>query len=167
MALNSVTNVQCLQQGLAEQPGTMNTMPVNYAAENNFGGMSLGAYPGGEAVEVGRLDRFGPPRCKFLKIDVEGMELQVLKGASALIERLKPVLYVENDRPQNSAALLDFIDSIGYRMYWHRPTLYNPDNFLRNPNNIFPNIASHNLLCLHRSIQQNVAGLQPIEIRRA
>lgn len=167
MALNSVTNVHCFQQGLAEKPGSLNTVPVSYGSQNNFGGLALGNYAGGEVVEVGRLDRFNLPRCKLLKVDVEGMELQVLKGATGLIEKHKPILYVENDRPQNSDALIAFIDSLGYRMYWHRPGLFNPDNFLHNPNNVFGNIVSLNLLCLHGSMQQKVDGMQPVEIRRA
>ncbi len=34
----------------------------------------------------------------LIKIDVEGAELDVLKGGAALIARSRPLLYVENDR---------------------------------------------------------------------
>ena len=37
------------------------------------------------------------PRLKLLKIDAEGMEVNVLKGGLELIKRTKPILYVEND----------------------------------------------------------------------
>ena len=167
MAINSVTNAYCYQQGLSDQPGLMHMPPIDYFTSNNFGGAPLVMFAGGEQVEVNRLDRFNLPHCKLIKIDVEGMELQVLKGASGLIEKHRPVLYVENDRAEKSDALLAYIESIGYRMYFHRPMLFNPKNFFGNPNNIFGNVVSQNLLCFHRSQPQNIAGLPVGEIHRA
>jgi FkbM family methyltransferase len=46
-------------------------------------------------VETRRLDDFAVARCSFIKIDVEGHEEAVLDGASALIERERPVLMIE------------------------------------------------------------------------
>jgi hypothetical protein len=97
-----------------------------------------------------------------LKIDVEGMELRVLMGATGLIAAHKPMLYVENHRPQNSEALVAFIHSLGYRLYWHKPPLYNPDNFLRNPHNVFGDVVSLNLIGLHASMPQDIAGLEEL-----
>jgi FkbM family methyltransferase len=52
--------------------------------------------PGSSAVRMERLDDVGvPPGVALVKIDVEGMELKVLRGASELIDRDRPVLYVE------------------------------------------------------------------------
>jgi len=68
---------------------------------------------------------------RLIKIDVEGHELDVLKGAVHTIAKHKPILYVENDRLKNSVALLTFIKSLGYRMFWHLPLFHNPDNFAR------------------------------------
>ena len=164
MALNSVTNVYCYQVGLADKQGTMQTPPVNYAAGNNFGGLSLGQYPNGEIVEVIRLDNFKLPSCRLIKLDVEGMELQALQGASALLEKHKPVLYVENDRAENSDALIRHIDAAGYAMHWHYPPMYNPDNFLKNPTNVFGRMISKNMVCLHKSVPINLKGLEPVAI---
>ena len=38
-------------------------------------------------------------------------------------------------------------------MFWHKPPLFNPNNFLKNPNNIFSNIVSFNMLCIHDSVK--------------
>ena len=163
MALNSITNAHCYRVGLADQAGSLRTPPVNYAADNNFAGLPLGDFEGGEVVEVNRLDHFSLPACQLIKIDAVGMELQVLQGASGLIDKFKPVLYVANERPQNSDALVRHIDSLGYKMYAHRPALYNPDNFLRNPTNVFGNVISMNLLCFHSSTPHNIQGLPAVE----
>ena len=33
-------------------------------------------------------------------------------------------------------------------MYWHRPPLFNPNNFLKNPQNIFGNVIAQNMFCV-------------------
>lgn len=48
-------------------------------------------------VPVRRLDSFEFARVRLIKIDVEGHELAVLRGAEALLERDHPVLVVELD----------------------------------------------------------------------
>lgn len=46
-------------------------------------------------VPMRRLDEFNLDRVSFVKIDVEGHELEVLKGAAELIERERPTLLIE------------------------------------------------------------------------
>lgn len=50
-----------------------------------------------------------------LKIDVEGAELECLKGASASLKKYRPLLWLEihNDSPRK-ALILDFLKSYGY-----------------------------------------------------
>jgi hypothetical protein len=75
------------------------------------------------------------------------MEKAVLDGAADTIGRCRPVLYVENDRRDQSAALIATIQSLGYRLYWHTPPLYSADNFFANTVNHFPGLVSGNVLC--------------------
>ena len=53
------------------------------------------------------------PRLDLIKIDVEGMEADVLRGAGGLIRRHKPVIYAENDKPEKSPELVRLIRSHG------------------------------------------------------
>ncbi len=46
-------------------------------------------------VEVGTLDAFGLTQVRFIKVDVEGSEHEVLDGARATIARDRPVLLLE------------------------------------------------------------------------
>lgn len=84
----------------------------------------------------------------FIKADVEGMELEILRGAVATVDRCRPVLYVEDDREQNTAALRAWLISHGYRLYLHTPPLYNPENWRGSRVNVFGRIVSINLLCI-------------------
>src|SRR5262249_13602917 len=79
------------------------------------------------------------------------MEQAALEGATATLSRLKPVLYVENDRREKSESLIRCLDSLGYSMYWHAPPLFNPRNYFGNPRNVFGPIVSRNMLCINRS----------------
>ncbi len=164
MALNSLTNVVCRQCAVGEAAGEIVVPALDYHRDSNFGGLGLGGYTSGENVSVVTIDSLDLQRCKFIKIDVEGMEKSVLEGAVNTVARLRPILYVENDRKEKSAELIRYIDSLGYLMYWHLPLLYNPRNYFGNSDNVFPNIVSHNMLCCHRSVSHNFIGLEPVEI---
>ena len=152
LALNNVGNVVSKQQGLSEVPGTMWASPPDMGAVANFGGVALGD-SGQEPVEIVTLDSLGLPRLDVIKIDVEGMEETVIRGGIDTIRRLRPKLYVENDMqgsaPQRSASLIRMIRALGYRLWWHRPSLYSPQNFRGFQANIFPaNVVSINMLCI-------------------
>jgi FkbM family methyltransferase len=62
------------------------------------------------------------PEPGFIKVDVEGTELRVLKGAQAIIEKHRPVLMIEVYRPYIEVDPLDLFHWImdrGYRcLYW-------------------------------------------------
>ena len=47
--------------------------------------------------------------------------------------------------------LIDRADGLGYTMYWHKPLLFQPNNFAGNPENVFDNIASYNMLCIPKA----------------
>jgi len=49
-----------------------------------------------------------------------------------------------------------------YRLFWHRPPLYNPDNFFANGDNEFGELLSQNMFCLPRESAFEVSGLVEI-----
>ena len=68
------------------------------AAEKNLGGGRM--FPGGGDLEIRPGDAVVDPGDKidFIKIDVERMELMVLDGLKATIDRCRPPIFVEVDR---------------------------------------------------------------------
>jgi len=163
MALNGRTNVHCRPEAVGEAPGCIVVPSLDYNTEQNFGGLGLGDYQRGESVPVTTVDSLRLPRCDLLKADVEGMELSVLKGAVETVGEHRPILYVENDRRETSAALIDYIMSLGYDLYWHLPPLFNPENYFGNPSNEFGGIVSANILCIHSAVDSSITGLRKIE----
>jgi FkbM family methyltransferase len=164
MALNSIPNVFCFQQAVGSAPGQIIVPNIDYGHKGNFGGVALGSYRNGEAVRVVTLDSLGLARCNFIKCDVEGMEEEVLKGATATLARFRPILYVENDRVEKSESLIRYIHSLGYNMYWHRTPLFDSDNFFGNQENVFGNTISQNMLCVPSELPQNLSDFRPVEV---
>jgi FkbM family methyltransferase len=164
LALNNIVNVLAFQQAVGSATGEIVVPLLDWRKEQNFGGLSLGSYQEGEKVPVVTIDGLNLQRCDFIKVDVEGMEIDVLKGASRTIGRFKPHLYVENDRRDKAPPLVRYIDSLGYDMYWHAPPLFNPQNFRGNEENIFGQIVSLNMFCMHRSQPHKMEGFQKVEV---
>jgi len=163
MAINSIENVDCYHMAAGSENGVILVPGIRYDQEGNFGGVEINKFDYGDKVNVVKLDEFlDVSRVKLFKIDVEGMEHDVISGAKALIARHKPVLYVENDRLDKSKALIELIQSLDYRLYWHKPPLFNPNNLAGDEENIYPNIVSVNMLCFHKSINVNLEGFPEI-----
>ena len=148
LALNGLNNVFARQQGLGNAAGEMHVPVLLPDQPVNFGGVALKSDGQGEPVAIDTIDALGLKRLSLVKADVEGMEQAVLEGGRETIARLRPALYVECDRRDKSAALIELILSFGYRAFWHSPMFFNPENFAGNRENVFGNTASGNLLAL-------------------
>jgi FkbM family methyltransferase len=81
---------------------------------NNLGAATLEERGKGRAVMVAPLDSlFKSERIDFMKIDVEGMEIDVLKGAYSVIRDHRPIIHVEvNELNLNS--FYSFLNDVGY-----------------------------------------------------
>lgn len=163
LALNEVANARAMQMGVGRSPGQAFIPAIDYGQTGNFGGVSLDAQErGGETVMVVPLDGIGLDACHFIKIDVEGMEEEVIAGAAGVIKRDRPVLYVENDRRPKSAGLIARLQALNYRLFWHLPPLFNERNIYGNSDNVFPGIVSINMLCLPAGSVGNVTGMREV-----
>lgn len=150
IALNSILNTYTYQLAVGSSSGVVTIPNINYQDIGNFGGVSVNPLANGEKVDLIKLDDFlEVDSLKFIKIDVEGMEIEVLKGAKRLINTFKPVLYIENDRIEKSQELIEFLWELGYRLYWHLPSLFNPKNYYNEQKNMIGNFISINMVCIH------------------
>lgn len=162
LALNAIGNTVALHAASGAEPGAIMVPRVNYGAGGNFGGIEIGKTDDGETVPVTTIDQLGLGACHFIKVDAEGMELDVLQGAAATIAKFQPLMYVENDRREKSAALIGHLLGLDFRLYWHFPRLFNPNNFFENPDNVFADIISRNMVCVPRARQLTIQDMVEI-----
>lgn len=164
IALNNLTNVISHYAAAGDSPGSLFVPELEPKAENNFGGLGLGDFEFGMETPVVTIDSLDLETCHFIKADVEGMEESALRGGEKTIRKHCPVLYVENDRKEKSESLVRYIRSLGYRMFVHHAPLFNPENFKGNKENVFGNIVSKNLLCVHESKKANISSMPELKL---
>jgi FkbM family methyltransferase len=169
LALNNIDVARAEKCGLGERPHVLHLPIIDYEKNGNFGGVSLDRVKDGISVPVRQLDVFNLRRCDFIKIDVEGMERQVIEGAANTIYDHRPILFVENDRAAKSADLIQLLLAMKYSLWWHVAPLFNADNFAGNPVNLFEEgDVSINMLCfpnekIDAAAKNLVKGLAPVE----
>jgi FkbM family methyltransferase len=166
LALNGLMNVRALPYACGSMSGVVTFSAPDYCQEGNFGGVSMstqGSISAVVAAPCHTLDEIvQEAQVALIKIDVEGFELEVLKGAKNLIGHWLPAMFIENDRLEKSEALIQWLFDHDYQLYWHISKIYNPNNFRGNKENIFANTGSVNMLCLHRDRKITVEGGIPI-----
>lgn len=132
---------------LSDHNGTVQFPRFDELDHRNYGRIEIGS--GSVEVNCMWLDDLKLEKLRLLKVDVEGHELPVLKGARDTIMRLRPIIYVENDRQEKAAELINYlVVELNYRLYWHLPPLWNKENFAGSVNNVFGEIVSLNMLCV-------------------
>lgn len=121
-------NVTVRPEAVSDAPGTLTLRVPLVRGIPSTGLASLrGTNAGGPAdsatcqefrVPLVRLDDLKLPPTGFMKIDVEGHEFEVLRGAKGLLERDRPVLLVEIEQRHLGFPMRDifaWLDARGYR----------------------------------------------------
>lgn len=115
--------------GLGDKPAEGYAMVFQ---PRNLGGSKMRATEGG-ALEVvvgdAALEGVDPD---MIKIDVEGMEMQVLRGLEGTIRRARPVLLLEID-DENDAAFRDWLAPLGYAVVEEVRRYQNNTNYVLVP----------------------------------
>lgn len=82
----------------------------------NIGSTSIRTSNQGE-IEIITLDEYAMQleSIDFIKIDVEGFELNVIKGAINTLKKFKPFLFVECFDPETRRTIVELLTKIGYK----------------------------------------------------
>lgn len=112
-------NVEISVKGLWSRPATLPFAVIEGSSASAISGL------GRELAEVDTVDNAAPD-ATFIKLDVEGAELEALKGAAATIKRNRPKLAVcVYHRPSDLSDIPLYINSLapGYRFFLrqHQP----------------------------------------------
>ncbi|KWA08213.1 FkbM family methyltransferase [Burkholderia territorii] len=163
LALNGIRNTRAWPVALGDATTNLSFAEPDYDSPGNFGGVAM-ATP----VETNRVivpcamldDVLAGHDVSLIKLDVEGFELKLLKGGTGILSRSRPALYLENDRVDGSAALIDWLWAMDYRIWWHFCPLFNPTNWAGNLMNVFGKVHAFNMLALPREYGGGIpAGL--------
>jgi FkbM family methyltransferase len=124
---SEIENVQGYNMALSDTDGYLDIVKVAENSGNARVATSSDKKESTCRVRAYALDNFPlEEKIDFMKIDVEGWELQVLKGAEKTIRRDKPVMVVEQ-KPNNAErygqkrmAAVDLLVSWGYTIVWEK-----------------------------------------------
>ncbi|NMB53327.1 MAG: FkbM family methyltransferase [Leptolinea sp.] len=156
IAMNNLINVVPYQAAVSDKAGEIMVPIINPNSPSNTGAFKISGYSTGDAVRQITVDALGLGKCNLIKVDVEGMEHNVILGAVNTIRNLRPVLFIENNGYGNAKELVKLVLDLNYRGWWFFSPPVNPGE----PFN--PEINDKNMLCLPAEWNTNVNGLVPL-----
>lgn len=139
ISLNDFKNIETIRCGLGDREATMNL----YSVESNNPGankiLNKNADIPHENIHVIRFDDFAAKNnlknVDIIKIDIEGFEMNMLKGAEQTLKKFKPLLFIEVDEENlkehgySASVLIEYLYKFGYKVYnADDGRLLNPDN---------------------------------------
>lgn len=134
--LNRLSNVQLVNAAVGSAEGTIQLNLANDSAYPSV--IQVAESRGsGESIEVQlrTLDslwcEIGSPEVRFVKIDVEGAELDVLRGAVQMLRCTQPVFLLEANSSNSLEDLRRELEPIGYRFI--QPPGFVVHNYLAMP----------------------------------
>lgn len=139
--LNGCYNTIPIHAGASSKPGVAKMVNFNPFVEHkiNYGEFKIN-YDADKGIDTDIivLDKYTSlNRFSLIKLDVEGLEVDVLDGARKILKEHKPFLYIEFNNKQGNDQLLNKIYELDYVPYWHIYTKHNPNNYNKQQTNIW------------------------------
>lgn len=130
ITLNNCFNARAVWAAVGSEPGEMLVPLPDYFSPASFGSLELKKRTSTEFIgqeidyseqkcvrtKMVSLDQLGLARLDFLKIDIEGMELEALAGAEKSIGEFLPILLIEKIKA-NEVEIRAFLEAFGYVIF--------------------------------------------------
>ena len=123
VALNDIDNCFLYNMGLSDRSGSASAPRVDYAVEADYGMVQItdqGAetpqdFLDDKTVRIFAIDALDLPCIDFIKLDIEGPEVQAIRSGMASIAKFRPLFWVEYFLIGQGATKVCFAYIPGYR----------------------------------------------------
>jgi FkbM family methyltransferase len=131
ITINNCFNARSIWAAIGERSGEIEVPELDPFTPSSFGSLELrrngsNEYIGQEAdntrktkVRMVSIDDLDPTRLDFIKLDVEGMEMECLKGAEKSLRRHRPQMMIERIKSKGDE-IPSFLEPLGYRFFHMR-----------------------------------------------
>ena len=130
IAINNCFNATALNAAVTDRPGVLMMPQPDYLTPASFGSLELRKSKNTEfigqsidysegnlrPVQAITIDSLKLPRIDFIKIDIEGMEMEALAGAAQSITSNKPVLMIETIKT-DATVLCEWLNARDYKVF--------------------------------------------------
>jgi len=130
IALNNCFNARAIWAAVGAKNGSIQVPVPNYLVPSSYGSLELRKNDHNEFIgqeidysdektlktQMLSIDGLALARLDFIKIDIEGMEMEALSGAQNSLKRLKPQLLIEKFKTDETQ-LKTFLEKLGYKTF--------------------------------------------------
>jgi FkbM family methyltransferase len=153
LLINNIKNVEAYTMAISSLSGWVKLDSDELNAKGMYG--LVGIADKGHRVKSITLNEFEVNNCSFIKIDVEGHEWEVIKGADSFLLKHSPVVYLEAKKELiGTNNCLDWFLTNGWNCYWHFAVWFRGNNWKSNKKNIFGDTGDMNIVAVPKSKSQ-------------
>jgi FkbM family methyltransferase len=128
IALNNCFNARAIWAAVGAQAGHIGVPVPDYFTPSSFGSLEIRPTPNtefiGQSIDYSithpttmmAIDDLNFSRLDFIKIDIEGMEMEALLGAAGSIERHRPQMLIEKIKSDEDE-ITEFLIDAGYQLF--------------------------------------------------
>jgi FkbM family methyltransferase len=181
VSANHLENVRLENMAVGDGAGVATIPLIDASRPESFGSMSLRGRmrPGTGTAEAApttaegegqvrhaSIDSLGLDACAVMKIDAEGMEHEIIRGAAETIRRLRPIIYAECNSIADGLLTLEQFQRLDYVARLHVVDAFDPANFFGVSEDIFGGGREAALVGVHASEAHRLDGIaaRPCEL---
>jgi len=130
IALNNCFNAKAILAAIGSKPGEILVPQPDYFSPSSSGSLEIRKTDSMEfigqkidyseercvKIEMKTIDQLGLKRLDFVKLDIEGMEIEALIGAEQSIRQFKPQLMIERIK-SSEAEIRKFLEKFSYEIF--------------------------------------------------
>lgn len=158
---NGCGNLKVRRAAVSDAVGTTSFASPDPASITsfNYGVLSLGhaieARAGNNVpTDIITIDSLDLDNCGFIKVDVEGFEAAVIRGALRTIDRCQPCLSLEIGNSEDNISWVSALKERGYRIFAIKAFIYTWPNFKARKIDDLPNAVCASAIAVPPGINQ-------------